>query len=95
MKKYAYAFVEGVDGFGADVAPAYEEGIYLDFDKAWKKFVELTQKALDKNDYFESYDENDDYKELTDANDIAKNLYENFDEPCIGWYLLVKVEIKG
>jgi hypothetical protein len=41
-----YVFTYGVDGFGADVAPAYEIGVYLDFKKAFAKLVELNHKAI-------------------------------------------------
>lgn len=44
MKGYAFTF--GVDGFGADVAPAHEIGVYLDFEKAFAKLVELNHKAI-------------------------------------------------
>lgn len=45
-----YAFVYGVDGFGADTAPALEKGVYLDFDKAFKRLVKLNHKAIKKCD---------------------------------------------
>jgi hypothetical protein len=41
-----YVFVCGVDGFGADTAPAHEIGVYLDFDKAFKKLVELNHEKI-------------------------------------------------
>lgn len=41
-----YVFVYGIDGFGADTAPAHEIGVYLDFDKAFKKLVELNHKEI-------------------------------------------------
>ena len=41
-----YAFVYGVDGFGADTAPALEEGVYLNFDEAFKHLVKLNHKAI-------------------------------------------------
>lgn len=99
-KKYGYTFVYGVDGFGADVAPAYEEGIYLDFNKAWAHFIELTARALKAHDgKFETWDWSKDpeFGEeliLTKASEVAKYLWKNYTEPPFGWYLLVEVEIK-
>jgi hypothetical protein len=48
-----YVFTYGVDGFGADVAPAHEFGVYLDFEKAFAKLVELNHEQLKKRDFFE------------------------------------------
>lgn len=44
-----YVFTYGVDGFGADTAPAHEIGVYLDFDKAFKKLVELNHTELEND----------------------------------------------
>lgn len=44
MKGYVFTF--GVDGFGADVAPAYEEGCYLDYDKAFAHLCELNERVI-------------------------------------------------
>ena len=41
-----YVFTYGVDGFGADVAPAHEEGVYLDYNKAFQHLVELNESAI-------------------------------------------------
>ena len=41
-----YVFTYGVDGFGADVAPAHELGVYLNFEKAFAKLIELNHKAI-------------------------------------------------
>lgn len=51
-----YAFIVGVDGFGADTAPAYEEGIYIDYDKALAHLCELNQAAI-QNCPFSFYEE--------------------------------------
>lgn len=48
-----YVFTYGVDGFGADVAPAHEIGVYLDFKKAFAKLIELNHKQLKKRDFYE------------------------------------------
>lgn len=63
-----YTFVFGVDGFGADVAPAYEEGVFLNYEKAFAHFKTLTQKQLEKTGrkfYEEGYGE--DYWPLEDT----------------------------
>lgn len=39
-----YVFTFGVDGFGADVAPAFEEGCYLNFNKAFKHLIKLNHE---------------------------------------------------
>jgi len=54
MKGYVFTF--GYDDFGEDVAPAHEEGIYLNFDKAFKRLCELNSKMLNskkKSPFFE------------------------------------------
>lgn len=55
MKK-GYAFIFGVDGFGANVAPAYEQGIYLNREEGFKHLCQLNQQALNETD-FEFYEE--------------------------------------
>lgn len=59
MSKFGYVFVVGVDGFGQDVAPAIEEGIYFDFDKAFQRLVELNHNGIQNCDpfYEEGYGE--------------------------------------
>lgn len=62
-----WVFTYGVDGFGADVAPAHEEGLYLNFDKAFKRLCELNKQLFNDNeiDFYEKgygedyYPEND------------------------------------
>lgn len=41
-----YVFIYGVDGFGEDIAPAHEEGVYLDYDKAFNHLCELNKECL-------------------------------------------------
>lgn len=41
-----YTFVRGVDGFGADIAPAYWEGAYLDYDKAYDHLCNLNKEKI-------------------------------------------------
>ena len=68
-----YVFTYGVDGFGADVAPAHEFGVYLDFEKAFEKLVELNHDAIQNNErtFYEKGYEEDSYPdtdvELTQA----------------------------
>ena len=85
MKRYGYAFVYGVDGFGADTAPALEEGIYLDFDKAFKHFCDLN-KPLWKDNYFGD-------RKFENVEELCKYMYERDREPWLNMYLMVKVEI--
>ena len=40
-----YMFVYGVDGFGADVMPAEEEGVYLNFDRAFAHQCKLNAEV--------------------------------------------------
>lgn len=113
-----YTFVYGVDGFGADVAPAYEHGVYLNFDKAFKKFMELTKPLIKEcpiyedgygEDYFpdedqklkyyyEHGDEENFEKELNkhiikDVKEYCTHLFYKYDQPPMGQYLMVEVEI--
>lgn len=41
-----YVFTFGVDGFGADVAPAYTEGVYLDYDAAFEHLCKLNAPTI-------------------------------------------------
>ncbi len=53
-----YVFTYGVDGFGADTAPAYEQGCYLDYNKAFRRLCELNAAILEDSDrvfYEEGY----------------------------------------
>ena len=99
-KKYGYTFTYGVDGFGMDTAPAYEEGVYLDFSKAWAHFVNLTAQMLEAHGgKFETWNWSKDpeFGEeliLTKAAEVAKYLWENYEQPPLDWYLLVEVEIR-
>lgn len=47
-----YVFTYGVDGFGADTAPAFEEGCFLNFDKAFTHLVELNHNLILKDNSF-------------------------------------------
>lgn len=51
--KIGYVFTYGVDGFGADVAPAHEEGVYLDYDKAFNHLVELNSNVKTSREFYE------------------------------------------
>ena len=61
-----WIFTFGVDGFGADAAPAYEEGVYLNFEKAFKKLCELNSKVKRPSFFEECYRDDDDI-ELSQA----------------------------
>ena len=69
-----YTFVYGLGYFGGNISPAYEEGIYLNKEKAWEHFKELTKQAIVDNPdevfYENGYGEDyypDDNKELKEA----------------------------
>jgi hypothetical protein len=76
-----WAFTYGVDGFGQDVAPANEEGIYLSFNKAFARLCELNEKAV-KGTYWE----NENMRKFCEKNCINEN-------PPIGLYAIEEVEI--
>lgn len=46
-----YVFTYGVDGFGADIAPAHEEGVYLDYNKAFQHLCELNNESHEEREY--------------------------------------------
>lgn len=56
MKQTAWALVFGVDGFGEDMAPALEEGIFLNKENALKHCIKLNLKQLKENN-IELYEE--------------------------------------
>ena len=73
-----YVFTYGVDGFGADVAPAYECGCYLDYDKAFRKLCELNAEILEGSNrvfYEEGYGED----HYPDSNIILRKAEEKRD----------------
>lgn len=51
-----YAFIVGVDGFGEDTAPAYEEGIYTNYDEAFAHLCKLNKDAI-QNSSFSFYED--------------------------------------
>lgn len=79
-----YTFVFGVDGFGADTAPAYEEGVFLNYEKAFAHFKTLTQKQLrktERNFYEEGYGEDYWPPEDTELENLWDAIEEsNYDE---------------
>lgn len=52
-----YVFTYGVDGFGADTAPAYEEGCFLNFEKAFAHLVELNHEKILADNFHGFYEE--------------------------------------
>ena len=86
-----YTFVYGVDGFGADVAPAYEEGVFLNYEKAFAHFKTLTQRQLEmtgRNFYEEGYGE--DYWPLEDTE--LENLFNAIEESDYDEELIAKFD---
>ena len=47
----------GVDSFGQDVAPAHEEGVYLNFKRAFQRLCELNSKLINRPFFEEGYGE--------------------------------------
>lgn len=84
MKGYIFTF--GVDGFGADVAPAIEEGVYTNYETAFYHLCELNKPRY-KEYYFGKYRESKNIKK------ICKYMLEEYDEPPIGMYLMQEIEI--
>lgn len=76
-----YVFTYGVDGFGADVAPAYEEGCYLDYDKAFQHLCKLNARAL-KNSGRVFYEEGYGKDYYPDDNKILQQAVEEEDWEC-------------
>lgn len=91
-----YTFVYGVDGFGADTSPAYEEGVFLNREKAFARQKELNHHLVYDRDFYEEgwgedYWPNDnelcnklDFEENWDALDeeIDKHRVTDLDEIC-------------
>lgn len=84
-----YVFTYGVDGFGADTAPAFEEGCYLNFEKAFAHLVELNHQI-----WAERHAEaEEDYWEEFMLNEENFNLHQINNEPYFGMYALEEIEI--
>lgn len=95
-----WVFTFGVDGFGMDTAPAHEQGVYLDFDKAFAKLCELNAERI-KEDFFEhgycESDYPDDDLELKEAEEkedwelfkklLEKHKLTKIEEICTEWCL--------
>lgn len=83
MKVYGFTF--GVDGFGADEAPAFEERVYINRKKAFAHLMELNK------DNFKGWKEESCYK---------KNLEQFCKEYCIeqgpllNFYSMYEIEVK-
>lgn len=74
-----YVFNYGVDGFGADVAPAHSVGCYLDYNKALEKCKKLNQREYDSSPWVKQ-----DYS----LEEICLR-----DEPFIGFYSIEEINI--
>lgn len=84
MKQKAWALVYGVDGFGADIAPALEEGIFLNKETALNHCIKLNLEQLKENniDLYENGWGVDSYDEESEDGKILlalekKNDYQN------------------
>ena len=80
-----YVFTYGVDGFGADTAPAHEEGVYLNYDAAFKHLCELNEPLI------EEYWQNGNIEGSTER--ICQYIYDNCDEPPLWMYSMEEIEI--
>lgn len=90
-----YVFTYGVDGFGADVAPAYEEGCYTNFSKAFAHLIELNHDNIYTREFYEDgygvdYYPNTD-KELAIAEELEE--WEEFDRILNKHRLTDEIEI--
>ncbi|MDV3429614.1 MAG: hypothetical protein LIR50_21805 [Bacillota bacterium] len=79
-----YVFTYRVGGFGADIAPAHEEGVYLNYESAFNHLCALNAPLIKDNYYDLSY--NGDVKEI--CKDIIKNV-----DPPLGMYSMEEIEI--
>jgi hypothetical protein len=81
MEQKVWALVYGVDGFGADTAPALEEGIFLSKEKALEHCIELNLAQL-KEDNCDVYEEGwgvDCWDEESEDGKILSQLVEDED----------------
>ena len=85
MEIKAWALVYGVDGFGADIAPALEEGVFLSKEQAVEHCIKLNLDLL-KDNQNEIYEEGwgeDMWDKSTEDGKILEELFqkEDFDNP--------------
>lgn len=85
MKGYAFVFGER---YG--VGPAYEEGVYLDYNKAFAHLVELNAAQLT---VFESPVVDDDDRQITDPEELSRYIVEEEEHPPISFYSIGEIEI--
>ena len=72
-----WTFIRGVDGFGANIRPEYQEGVYLDYNKAFARLVELNTQALKENPSDDPFYEEGYGEDYFPEDDIeAKQAYE-------------------
>ena len=81
MKQTAWALVYGVDGFGADIAPALEEGIFLNKKTALEHCIKLNLERLKENniDLYEDGWSEDYYDEKSEDGKVLLALEANHD----------------
>lgn len=87
MKGYTFGF--RMRGFGVVINPAYGEGVYLNYDKAFAHLVELNAAQLT---VFESPVLDDDDNQITDPEKVSRYIVEK-DDPPIGFYSIVEIEV--
>ena len=85
MEKKVWALVFGVDGFGADTAPALEEGIFLNKEEALEHCIKLNLEQLKENEC-DIYEGKNDRK-------VAKKLALQ-EEPYYGFYCIQETFIR-
>lgn len=88
-----YAFCYGVDGFGADIAPALEEGIYTDLEKAFSHLIKLNHEMFSSGKYINC---NCRWNKTMSEEEINKTLIYGTDfedEPPYGMFAMYKVNI--
>ena len=78
-----YVFTYGVDGFGADIAPAHEEGVYLSYESAFNHLCELNAPLKDN---YHGPDFNGDIKK------ICKHILK-YEYPPLWMYSMEEIEI--
>ena len=88
MKGYTFGF--RMRGSGLVISPAYEEGIYLNYDKAFARLVELNAAQLT---VFGSPILDDDDNPITDPEELSRYIVEEEEDPPISFYSIVEIEI--
>lgn len=92
-----YIFTLGVDGFGADIAPANDLGFFLDFEKAMNKLIELNTPLLQLKDCdnIRDYAERWRIEDIENKTDLQlwEEIFLDIDVPPLDYYGLETVTI--